>query len=130
MTPSLPAPLLVGLGGAVGAVLRYAVGEALAGTPSAGEDDLLAEAPFSASTLAVNTVGTFALGLLTVAGAGEDWLLLLGTGTCGAFTTFSSFSVETVRTWETGDRALAAGYTLGTLVLAAAALALAWLLVG
>jgi CrcB protein len=120
VTPSLPAPLLVGLGGALGAVLRYTVGQLLS--------DI--DAPFPASTLAVNTVGTFGLGLLTVAGAGEDWLLLLGTGTCGAFTTFSSFSVETVRTWEGGDRALAAGYALGTLALAAAALGLAWLLVG
>jgi CrcB protein len=120
VTPSLPAPLLVGLGGALGAVLRYAVGETLTDV----------DAPFSASTLAVNTLGTFALGLLTVAGAGRGWLLLFGTGTCGAFTTFSSFSVETVRTWEDGDRAVAVGYVGGTLVLAAAALGLAWLLVG
>jgi CrcB protein len=130
VTPSLPASVLVGLGGAVGAVLRYGVGEALAGTSSAGEGSPLAEAPFSASTLAVNTLGTFALGLLTVAGAGRGWLLLFGTGTCGAFTTFSSFSVETVRTWEDGDRAVAVGYAGGTLVLAAAAFGLAWLLVG
>nr|WP_054584638.1 CrcB family protein [Halolamina pelagica] len=115
-----PAPILVGLGGALGAVLRYAVGEALADADTA----------FSASTLAVNTLGTFALGLLTFAGAGDGTVLLLGTGTCGAFTTFSSFSVETVRTWESGDRTVAAGYALGTLVLAGAALGIAWLLVG
>ena len=115
-----PAPILVGLGGALGAVLRYAVGEALADADTA----------FSASTLAVNTLGTFALGLLTFAGAGDGALLLLGTGTCGAFTTFSSFSVETVRTWESGDRAMAVGYALGTLALAGAALGIAWTLVG
>lgn len=120
MISSLPTPLLVGLGGALGAVLRYAVGELLT--------DL--DAPVSASTLAVNTLGTFALGLLTFAGAGEEALLLLGTGTCGAFTTFSSFSMETVQAWEDDDRALAAGYAGGTLVLAGAALGLAWLLVG
>ncbi|WP_079233688.1 CrcB family protein [Halolamina sp. CBA1230] len=114
------APILVGLGGAVGAVLRYAAGELLAD----------ADAPFPASTLAVNTLGTFALGLLTFAGAGDEALLLLGTGTCGAFTTFSSFSVETVRAWEGGDRAVAAGYAGGTLVLAGVALGIAWLLVG
>ena len=119
MIDALPTPLLVGLGGALGATLRYAVGELLT--------DL--DAPASASTLAVNTLGTFALGLLTFAGAGDEALLLLGTGTCGAFTTFSSFSVETVRTWESGRRALAVGYAGGTLVLAGAALGLAWLLV-
>ncbi|WP_053949019.1 fluoride efflux transporter CrcB [Halolamina sediminis] len=115
-----PAPILVGLGGALGASLRYAVGEALAD----------ADAPFPASTLAVNTLGTFALGLLTVAGAGDDALLLLGTGTCGAFTTFSSFSVETVRAWEDGDRLLAVGYALGTLALAGVALGFAWAVAG
>ncbi|MFW5934462.1 MAG: fluoride efflux transporter CrcB [Halolamina sp.] len=115
-----PAPILVGLGGGLGATLRYAVGEALADR----------DASFPASTLAVNTLGTFALGLLTFAGAGDDALLLFGTGTCGAFTTFSSFSVETVRAWADGDRALAAGYALGTLVLAGVALGIAWLLVG
>ncbi|WP_049979601.1 fluoride efflux transporter CrcB [Halolamina rubra] len=115
-----PAPILVGLGGALGATLRYAVGEALADV----------DAPFPASTLAVNTLGTFVLGLLTFGGAGDDVLLLLGTGTCGAFTTFSSFSVETVRAWEDGDRTLATGYALGTLALAGVALGIAWLLVG
>lgn len=116
----LPAPLLVGLGGAVGATLRYAVGQALA------DDDTAVPA----ATLAVNTLGTFALGLLTFAGVGDGALLLFGTGTCGAFTTFSSFSVETVQAWEGGERGVAVGYALGTLVLAAVALGVAWLLVG
>lgn len=116
----LPAPLLVGLGGAVGATLRYAVGVALAD----------ADAPFPTSTLAVNVGGTFALGLLTFAGAGDDAALLVGTGVCGAFTTFSSFSVETVQSWDSGKRGVAVGYALGTLVLAGVALWIAWLLVG
>nr|WP_209492411.1 fluoride efflux transporter CrcB [Halolamina salifodinae] len=116
----LPAPLLVGLGGAVGSTLRYAVGQALAD----------ADAPFPASTLAVNTLGSFALGLLTFAGVGDGAMLLVGTGVCGAFTTFSSFSVETVQAWEDGDQGLAAGYALGTLVLAGVALGIAWVLVG
>lgn len=117
---SLAAPVLVGLGGALGAVARYGVGEALAD----------ADAPFPVSTLAVNTLGTFALGLLTFGAAGTETLLLLGTGTCGAFTTFSSFSVETVLAWEKGDRAVATGYAGGTLALAGLSLGIAWLLVG
>jgi CrcB protein len=117
--PESPA-LLVGLGGALGATLRYAVGEALADR----------DTPFPVPTLAVNTLGTFTLGVLTFAGAGEDALLLFGTGLCGAFTTFSSFSVETVRLWDAGTRGLALAYALGTLALAGVALAAAWSLAG
>lgn len=117
-----PIPLLVSLGGALGAVARFAVGAAL-------EDHPLSER-FPAATLAVNVLGTFALGLLTFGGAGSETMALLGTGACGAFTTFSSFSVQTVERWERGERTLAAGYALGTLVAAGASLGIAWLLVG
>jgi len=113
-----PAPLVVGLGGAVGAVARYGVGE------------LVETEAFPAATLVVNVLGTFLLGLLTFAGAGSEVMLLVGTGACGAFTTFSSFSVQTVELWERGDRTLAVGYAGGTAVAAGAALVLAWLLVG
>lgn len=112
------APVLVGLGGALGAVARYGVGELV-------EMDGLPIATF-----AVNVLGTFVLGLLTFAGADDEILLLVGTGACGAFTTFSSFSVGTVEAWERGDRWLAVGYALGTLIGAGVALLLAWLLVG
>lgn len=117
----IPPSVLVGLGGAIGATLRYGVDELLADVGSEG---------LPTATLAVNTLGTFALGLLTFAGAGNDTLLLLGTGVCGAFTTFSSFSVETVRAWENGDGLLAVGYAVGTLILAGVALGVAWVLIG
>lgn len=118
MTLTTVAPVLVGLGGALGAMARYAVGQ-------------LVEADgFPAATLTVNVLGTFVLGLLTFAGAADEVLLLVGTGACGAFTTFSSFSVGTVEVWERGDRGLALAYALGTLVAAGVAVALAWLLVG
>lgn len=117
---TFPAPLLVGIGGAVGAVARYAVGELLAAHPVSER--------LPAATLVVNGLGTFLLGLLTFSGAGRDVALLVGTGACGAFTTFSSFSVQTVEAWENGKRALAAGYAFGTLAVAGAALAAAWLL--
>ncbi|AEN05872.1 fluoride efflux transporter CrcB [Halolamina sp.] len=119
MTPSA---LLVGLGGAFGAVARFTVGELLDAHP------LTRDIP--ASTLAVNVLGTFLLGLLTFNGAGDETMLLVGTGACGAFTTFSSFSVQTVERWEAGRRALAVGYALGTLAAAGGALGVAWLLVG
>ncbi|GGL27313.1 hypothetical protein GCM10009037_08680 [Halarchaeum grantii] len=116
MSSGFAAATLVGLGGALGALCRTAVGESVAADG------------FPASTLAVNVVGSFLLGLLTFAGVGGDAMLLLGTGACGAFTTFSSFAVETVRLWETGERVRAAITAVANLLGAGAAIALAWLI--
>jgi len=118
----IPAPLLVGLGGAVGAVARFTVGELVDSHPITQN--------LPSSTLVVNILGTFLLGLLTFGGAGSETMLLVGTGACGAFTTFSSFSVQTVDRWEGGEQVLALGYALGTLALAGVALGIAWLVVG
>lgn len=119
MTAALADPAyLVGVGGAVGALLRTLVGE------------LVDVEAYPASTLAVNVIGSFALGALTFAGVGGDAALLLGTGVCGSFTTFSSFAVETVRLWETGERLRAVVNAATNLLGAGAAIALAWLLVG
>lgn len=109
-------PLLVGVGGAIGAVCRYLVAAAI-GT---GE--------FPVETLVVNVVGSFALALVTFAGVGGRALLVVGVGACGAFTTFSSFSVDTVRLWGDERPALAAGYALANVLLATGAVALAALL--
>lgn len=98
--------VLVGLGGAVGAVLRHVVGVTL-------DSDR-----FPYGTLAVNVVGSAVLGGVTVAGAREPVILLVGTGACGAFTTFSSFAFETVRMWETGARGRAALNAAANLALA------------
>lgn len=113
---------LVGVGGALGAVARYLVGLLV---ESSGLDD----AGFPWATFVVNVLGTFLLGVLTFGAVADDAMLLLGVGACGAFTTFSSFSFETVRTWETGRRRLAAGYAVGTLLAAGVALGLSWGLV-
>lgn len=105
--------VLVGTGGAVGAVLRYLVGEALPNDR------------FPWGTLAVNVLGSFALGLVAFGGVGGDAALLVGTGACGSFTTFSSFSVATVRLAEEGERRLATLHAVGTFLLSAAAAGLA-----
>jgi len=112
------APLLVGVGGALGAVARFAVASRLNadGAPR--------------GTVAVNAVGSFALGLLTFGGVGGEASLLLGTGACGAFTTYSSFSVDAVTLWQTGRRRRAIAYASGTFLAVAVGVALAWLLVG
>ncbi|WP_121823526.1 fluoride efflux transporter CrcB [Halostella salina] len=107
---------LVGVGGVLGAVARHLVYVGL----KDGDD-------VPRATLAVNVVGSFALGALTAAGVGESAALLLGTGACGAFTTFSSFSVETVQLWDAGNRRAAAANAVLNLTCSLAAVALGWL---
>jgi len=83
--------LLVGAGGFAGSVARYL-------TASALERKL--DGVFPYGTLTVNIVGSFLLGCLlgwVAAKPGSNsgqWRLLLGTGFCGGFTTFSAFAFE------------------------------------
>jgi len=77
--------LLVAMGAAIGAPLRFAVATALD------------EERFPRGTLLVNVVGSFLLGLFVAGGATGAWLTFLGTGFCGGFTTYSAFAVQTQR---------------------------------
>jgi CrcB protein len=103
--------LLVGCGGALGAVCRHLVGNRVDGR---------------AGTLTVNVVGSFLLGVVGALGLPAGVSLALGTGFCGAFTTFSTFAVETERAG--GVRGL--WYATGTLVLALGAVVLGEAVVG
>ncbi|MEU8713070.1 fluoride efflux transporter CrcB [Streptomyces sp. NPDC048663] len=89
--------LLVVAGAVVGAPLRYLTDRAV----QARHDSV-----FPWGTFVVNVTGCLALGLLAgaaSAGAASAHLqLLLGTGLCGALTTYSTFSYETLRLTETG----------------------------
>jgi CrcB protein len=105
--------LLVALGGAVGSVTRYGVGIAAARWLGLA---------FPWGTLAVNVVGGLAMGLLAarVGPGGENMRLLLGVGLLGGFTTFSAFSLETVRLME-HQPGLAALYAAASLILSVGA---------
>ena len=90
--------LLVAAGGAVGSAVRYLV--ALAAVAWLGPT-------FPWGTLAVNLVGSFLIGLVQQLAVealvlGEDTRLFLTTGVMGGLTTYSAFSYETVRLFETG----------------------------
>jgi len=100
--------VLVAVGGACGAVLRWSV------APSPDAEGV----PWG--TLGVNLLGSFLLGVMTVMLAeailSREHAVALGTGLLGAFTTMSTFAVEVVRMVDGGDRLVAAGYLLATLV--------------
>jgi CrcB protein len=82
---------------------------------------------FPWGTFAVNVSGSLILGFLTGLGLYHAFpktpRVVLGTGFCGAFTTFSTFSFETVRLVEEGAFAEAWRNTLGSLVAGSAAAA-------
>jgi CrcB protein len=82
--------LLVAVGAAVGAPLRYLVDRAVQGR----HDSL-----FPWGTFAVNVAGSFLLGLLAAASLHTPTPVLaaMGTGLCGALTTYSTFGYETVQ---------------------------------
>jgi protein CrcB len=89
--------LAVGLGGALGAVCRYLLGQVI---PKLGSG-------FPLGTFAVNIIGCFVIGLVVgIAGRHTDidprLILFLQTGICGGFTTFSTFSLESLTLIEEG----------------------------
>jgi CrcB protein len=96
----------VALGGAVGSVARYFVGTLIQGRGLA---------TFPLGTLVVNVTGSLLLGILmglplSAGPAAKEIRAFLTTGICGGYTTFSTFSVETVRLIQEGDRPRAALY--------------------
>ncbi len=112
--------LLVGLGGAIGAMLRYGASVSL-GSLANG---------FPVATFAVNLAGSIAMGLLigilakTTRQYQNEIRLFLAVGIFGGFTTFSSFSLDAFSLLERGDYLLAALYILGSVALGIAGLAM------
>jgi CrcB protein len=111
----------VALLGAAGAWARFSLGAVVAARrPSA----------FPFGTLTVNLTGGFLLGLLVGLSVSGDAILVLGTGLLGAYTTFSTWMVESQRLGEDGAFAAMSLYLFGSMVAGLAATGAGWLLGG
>ena len=102
-------------GGAVGALARWGVGAA--GVRLAGLG-------VPAGTWAVNAAGCLLIGLAIPLVASDRGRLALVVGVLGSFTTFSTYSADTVLLWERGARALAVANALGSVAVGVAFVAL------
>ncbi len=124
--PPLPLLLLVMAGGALGTGARYAVSGLVAA--SIGET-------FPWGTLIINITGSFVIGFFFTLTAPDGRLFVSGgtrqfvmTGFCGGYTTFSSFSLQTLNLARGGEWLRAGGNITGSVVLCLAAVWLGHLL--
>lgn len=104
--------LAVGLGGFVGAVLRYLISLIPIKNPES----------FPINTFIINIVGAFAIGCIAFAMTKNEnidsrLLLFLKVGICGGFTTFSTFALETSELIKGGSVAVALIYVVASVVL-------------
>lgn len=101
---------LIGLGGAIGANARYWLSLWFRAQPWAQE--------FAWGTFVVNVSGSLLLGVVAalVKDRAGPWFLLLGTGLCGGYTTFSTFSLEVAEAIQRGRWDLAALYAGASVV--------------
>src|SRR5688500_16718578 len=98
--------LIVAIGGAGGSVLRYGLQRAL-------------NTQFPIGTLSVNIFGCFLIGWLwavSVKGLNEEMRLLLMTGFCGGFTTFSAFTLESIQLMMNGRWIAFSVYTVSSVI--------------
>lgn len=109
--------LVVLLGGAIGAPARYLT-------------DVIVQsrhrAPMPWGTFTVNIAGSFVLGLVGGAAPAAWMSSLIGTGFCGALTTYSTFGFETVRLLEERKPQVAATYVVVSLLVGLAAVSVGW----
>jgi len=110
--------IAIAAGGSLGALSRHFMAGAITRTLGIG---------FPYGTFAVNVLGSFLMGLLVTAlasrfGASQELRGFLTVGFLGSFTTFSTYSLETVLLIERGEWPMAALYAFGSLVLGIAGL--------
>lgn len=116
--------LFVGIGGAIGSVTRYLTGLI----------PIKSQNSFPLTTLIINVLGAFCIGIIVaIAGRAKGFdpklLLLLKVGFCGGFTTFSTFSLETVGLLQKGSYFTAGIYMALSFVLCIFAILLAQVIV-
>lgn len=103
--------LLVGIGGMIGSIARYSIGSYFT--------SFLTQ--FPVATFTVNVIGCLVIGvvfgLLERNTIGSDMRLFLATGVCGGFTTFSTFSAETLFLLRDGNTVTALFYVLISIIL-------------
>jgi len=92
-------------GGAVGSVLRYVCSIL----------SLLWGVQAHWGTMIVNAIGSFLIGILAATLSEETWTLLLVVGLCGGFTTYSTFSMQTISLLQSGNISTALLYITVTI---------------
>lgn len=117
--------LAVALGGAFGSVLRYLMNNGITA---------LVKTPFPAGIMVVNILGGLIMGILIALFAEQtqasQWMRsFLMVGILGGFTTFSTFSADTVLLWQRGEMIQSVAYAGGSVVLSIAALLAGMMLV-
>jgi CrcB protein len=125
--------VLLSIGGAIGTNARYWLGKLVVHIQGAVE--------FPWATFLINVSGSMVLGFVAAAylhqvdpthpdPAKRNWYLLLGAGFCGGFTTFSTFSLETLELIRDGKVWAALAYAVGSVVLGLLAVWVAMRLMG
>lgn len=105
--------LIVGVGGFAGSILRYLISVYSLSVYSR---------KFPFATFIVNVIGCLLIGLTYGFAERFEWMspemrLLIATGFCGGFTTFSAFAFENVRLLQNNEYGLFAGYVILSVVL-------------
>ena len=108
--------LFVGLGGAIGTMLRYA------------GNLIYTNKTFPFTTFIINIAGSFVIGIilgyaLKNESFSQNWKLFFATGICGGFTTFSAFSYENFQLLQQGKLTLSVMYIFGSILMGIAATA-------
>ena len=105
--------LMVGIGGAVGSVLRFWIGSYVGGRLGSR---------FPYGTFVVNITGSFLIGMILTILAektqwSDNWRYLIPIGLIGGYTTFSAFEYETFRVFQDGELLIAGLNVVGSVVI-------------